>query len=57
MVNRMKIKNKEGHSFPLVEIDRLRIIETGDDEEYRRLLREHFRVEMIEKLMETEDFN
>ena len=52
MVNRMKIKNKEGHTFPLVEIDRLREIETGDDEEYRRLLREHFRV-TIEKLLET----
>ncbi|MEH7131108.1 hypothetical protein V7103_23230 [Neobacillus drentensis] len=54
MVNRMKIKNKEGHSFPLVEIERLKEIETGDDEEYRRLLREHF-TQTIEKLLESEE--
>lgn len=54
MANRMKIKNKEGHSFPLVEIERLKEIETGDDEEYRRLLREHF-TQTIEKLLESEE--
>jgi hypothetical protein len=54
MVNRMKIKNKEGHYFPLVEIERLKEIETGDDEEYRRLLREHF-IQTIEKLLESEE--
>ncbi|WP_423798178.1 hypothetical protein [Neobacillus sp. SAB-20_R2A] len=52
MVNRMKIKNKEGHMFPLVEIERLKEIETGDEEEYRRLLREHF-TQTIEKLLEN----
>ncbi|WML26436.1 hypothetical protein [Neobacillus sp. OS1-33] len=54
MVNRMKIKNKEGHSFPLVEIERLKEIETGDEEEYRRLLREHF-IQTIEKLLDSEE--
>ncbi|CAG9609465.1 hypothetical protein [Pseudoneobacillus rhizosphaerae] len=54
MVNRMKIKNQEGHSFPLVEIERLKEIETTDEEEYRRLLREHF-TQTIEKLLENDE--
>lgn len=54
MVNRMKIKNKEGHTFPLVEIERLKEIETADDQEYRSLLREHF-IQTIEKLLENEE--
>jgi hypothetical protein len=54
MVNRMKIKNKEGYSFPLVEIERLKEIETGDEEEYRRLLREHFTL-TIEKLLASDE--
>jgi hypothetical protein len=54
MVNRMKIKNKEGFTFPLVEIERLKEIETADEEEYRRLLREHFS-KTIEKLLESEE--
>lgn len=54
MVNRMKIKNQEGHTFPLVEIEWLKEIETTDEEEYRRLLREYF-TQMIEKLLENEE--
>jgi hypothetical protein len=54
MVKRMKIQNKEGYNFPLVEIERLKEIETADEEEYRRLLREHF-TQTIEKLLESEE--
>lgn len=50
----MKIKNQEGHTFPLVEIEWLKEIETTDEEEYRRLLREYF-TQMIEKLLENEE--
>jgi hypothetical protein len=50
----MKIKNQEGHTFPLVEIERLKEIETTDEEENRRLLREYF-TQMIEKLLENEE--
>lgn len=53
MVNRMKIKNKEGHMFPLVEIVGLKEIETTKEEDFRRLLREHF-IQTIEKLLENE---
>lgn len=52
MVNRMKIKNKEGHMFPLVEIVGLKEIETTKEEDFRRLLREHF-TQTIEKLLES----
>ncbi|WP_042458828.1 coiled-coil domain-containing protein [Neobacillus dielmonensis] len=54
MVKRMKIKNKEGYTFPLVEIERLKEIETADEEEYRRLLREHF-TKTIEQLLESDE--
>jgi hypothetical protein len=54
MVRKMKINNQEGHTFPLVEIDRLKEIETTDEEEYRRLLREHF-TQTIEKLLENDE--
>lgn len=54
MVNKMKIKNKEGHLFPLVEVERLNEIIATDEEDFRRLLREHF-TKTIEILLETED--
>ncbi|WP_462411402.1 hypothetical protein [Neobacillus sp. Marseille-QA0830] len=54
MVKRMKIKNKEGYTFPLVEIERLKEIETADEEEYRRLLREYF-TKIIEQLLESDE--
>ncbi|WEG11164.1 hypothetical protein PU629_13400 [Pullulanibacillus sp. KACC 23026] len=50
MVNRMKVKNKEGHYFPLVEISRLNELVSKEEESYRRLLSEHF-VQTIEKLI------
>ncbi|HEY2421318.1 MAG TPA: hypothetical protein VGI04_07880 [Neobacillus sp.] len=53
MVNRMKIKNHEGHLFPLVEIVGLKEIDNMSDEDFRRLLREHF-TNTIEKLLENE---
>ncbi|MGO4889952.1 hypothetical protein ACJ2A9_19585 [Anaerobacillus sp. MEB173] len=54
MVNKMKIKNKEGHNFPLVEIERLNELLGTEEEEYRRLLREHFTI-TIETLLENEE--
>ncbi|WP_374723893.1 hypothetical protein [Calidifontibacillus erzurumensis] len=52
MVDRMKIKNKEGHLFPLVKIERIHEIISTEEEEFRRLLREHF-IKTIKILLET----
>ena len=54
MVAKMRIKNQEGHHFPLVDIIGLNEILSSQDEEYHRLLDEHF-VKTIEHLLQIHD--